>query len=248
MTFEKALKDIYSEELSKYGYKYSRKHGFFVKLVNGELIHYVGCIKRYAFTKGKKAFTPFAGILSIYAECVEKADFRQQGDKLSYFCYHLNAVDKRKQEFEYDDETMLDMLKLSLEQTKEFIIPTLEKVTTLDAYICYRKQFRLSILAYIDKFSEDSLVLIKADNHDDFQDVIQKYMKDEREGIEKGLIGGGMKEYERFCNIIQELYMDHMVLARDAIYNDSELYAKAVAEADRRREANLEFLKQCKVI
>ena len=45
-----------------------------------------------------------------------------------------------------------------------------------------------------------------------------------------------------------ECLIEHIPEYRDKIYNDPDLYAKAIAEADRRREANLQQLRDFKVI
>lgn len=66
MTLNKAFQDIYCKFLTEQGYQWCSKLQRFVKVVNQELIYFIGLKKVPAWLKGNKGFTITAGIMSVY--------------------------------------------------------------------------------------------------------------------------------------------------------------------------------------
>ena len=66
MTLNKAFKDVYCKFLTEQGYQWCSKLQRFVKVVNQELIYFIGLKKVPAWFKGNKGFTITAGIMSVY--------------------------------------------------------------------------------------------------------------------------------------------------------------------------------------
>lgn len=115
----------------------------------------------------------------------------------------------------------------------------------MNSYIQFQKKFGLTAIRGANEFWSDSLVLIKANNHDDFQDLFEKELDIAKKDLEDGTIGGTFDEqYDLLYNGIISL----IPKSRDAVYNDPELYAKAIKEAEKRKEKNIEILKEYKVI
>ena len=56
---------------------------------------------------------------------------------------------------------------------KERLIPVFNRVFDLNSYIEFLKEYSIDLLWDCDSFQGESLVQIKADNHDDFQKYIQ---------------------------------------------------------------------------
>ena len=66
MTLNKAFKDVYCKFLTEQGYQWCSNLQRFVKVVNQELIYFIGLKKVPAWLKGNKGFTITAGIMSVY--------------------------------------------------------------------------------------------------------------------------------------------------------------------------------------
>ena len=219
MTINKAFKDVYGKFLMEQGYQYCTKVQRFVKVVNQELICFVGFKKVTAWNKGDRGFTITAGIMSVYfSECTKWA-FDYTGQEIQMF-----SPDREYgMGFEYNEGNMIEVVEKSAEITRELILPVLANVTDLTSYVKYAKKYDLKSLGGCDKFIDDSLVLILTNNHDDFMEYLQKEKESERAFIKQR---------------IEELY----TTPRDKVYNNPELLKAAHEEAEKRKKSNLEVL------
>jgi hypothetical protein len=244
MTFTKAFKDVFSEYLTQHGFEWCSKLRRFVKVINSELILYVGYRNWTAEYKGDKRFWVMAGIFSVY--------FFRQGDwtkecsdeKLFKFAFTTNGVDifkfaqwqghgedfltEHPSYFEYKKDDEKDMIKRTYEAavaTNKWILPVLDKVTDLKSYVTYAKKYSLQVLGACDHFMDDSITLILTDNHDDFHERFERQPESEKELARKG---------------IKELYTD----PRDRVYNDPELMKNALEVAEKNKEFNLRMLNE----
>ena len=133
-----------------------------------------------------------------------------------------------------------------MDKVKRYVIPAFHEVTDLDSYIQFRKKTGgIDAISSAKSFWADSLALIMADNHDDFQDVFQREIVELKKEMETVGIGG---TYEKNYELLYHGIIETVANARDAVYNDSELYKKALEEAERRKQANLALLREAKVI
>ena len=241
-TFKKAFKDVYKETLSEEGFRYNSKYGFYMKLVNEELLEYITYIPSWTPIKGNKCFKIFAGIVSLYCDSVDKGSLRMHG--VEFFFYSNDIKDKSG--IVYNEGNMLDGIQVSLNKTKKYIIPAFHEVTDLDSYIQFRKKTGgIDAISSAKSFWADSLALIMADNHDDFQDVFQRAIFELKKEMETVGIGG---TYEKNYDLLYQGIIKEIAGSRDEIYKDAELYKKAIEEAERRKQANLELLREAKVI
>ncbi len=121
-------------------------------------------------------------------------------------------------------------------------LPVLEKVNDLSSYINYCKRVRLRLLCNADKMYNDSLVLIQADNHDDFNDaylyhmalVAKKYSIESQEYLsEEALIKNSINE---------------VIFARDLVYNDPHLLNAARRELERRSSCNQKIFEKLGIL
>ncbi len=242
MTFQKAFKDVYKETLGEEGFRYNSKYGFYMKLVNEELLEYITYISTGSIIKGSRCFMVLAGIVSIYCKSISKEGLRMYGIQL--FNYTHNIEDKTG--IHYNDENMLERVQLSLDKVKRYVIPAFHEVTNIDSYIQFRKKTgATAAISSAKTFWADSLALIMADNHDDFQDVFQREILQLKQAMETVGIGG---TYEENYELLYQGIIKEIAGSRDEIYNDAELYKKALEEAERRKQANLELLREAKVI
>ena len=241
-TFNRIFKDIYTEVLKEQGFKYNSKYGYFFRIINNELIQYITNIKLSGLGKGVKCFNVFAGIVSIYSESVDKDFLRTVGSGLGTY----TKIPSDKIGMYYTEEQVPQLINESLVKTLKYIIPLFNEVVDLNTYIAFRKKINgLMEIKGADVFWADSLALIMSDNHDDFNDVFQEKMNIVKEQIQLKKIGTTYEEEYKSWSVA---IFTNIVEARDKVYQDKQLYSKAITEAERRKCANLEYLRSMKVI
>lgn len=249
MTLKKAFKDTFSHRLEELGFKYNSKEGIFFRVINNELVQYITYVTTPSLIKGYKAYKMFFGIFSIYTYSLTKEKLLQWGiDMYGYAKQHSLIIKNSDMAFLYNEESIVDVTNQSLEKTNEVIIPVLNKVTNLDNYIEYRKNTMPGALfgaADYDVHENDALVLIKVENHDDFTALFQKLLDERMKMVEAKTMGG---TYEYHYNMLHRSIIEGIAESRDKVYNDPELYARAMKEIERRKEANLKYLHEIGVI
>ena len=236
MTLNKAFKDVYCKFLTEQGYQWCSKLQRFVKVVNQELIYFIGLKKVPAWLKGNKGFTITAGIMSVYFSkradwthgCTEDKLFKWAFDYTGLQLQMFSATYEYGMGFEYNEQNMIEVVEKSAEITKKLVLPVFAEVTDLTSYVKYAKEYTINVLRMCDKFIDDSLVLILTNNHDDFMECLQKEKESEREFIKQ-------------C--IEESY----TTPRDRVYNNPELLKAALEEAKKCKKTNLEMLAKYKI-
>lgn len=254
MTFNSVFKEIYSGFLERYGYQYCSKLGCFAKVLNSELLYVVNYSSRgyAALAKGDKAFTITGTIVSVYYPFIEKSHLKEFTSDLYEYDKNCECNGCMKDKsghiigrgviygFEYNERNLADVLKGSIYYVEKYMIPVMEGVTDFDSYIEFLKDMDLEKLRmpYPEDYPGDSLVLIMSDNRDDFKSYIQNAIdKNPPEGRVQG-----------FYDALQKNIIEAIVEPRDRILNHPELLKVAKEEAERRKEKNICFLKNCKLI
>lgn len=246
MTFKKAFNDIFSKGLKVYGFNYCKKYEMCIKCVNNELIQYITYLPNPVYKKNYKSYTVFSGIVSVYCSSISKEMLMQYASGIYYYVYHFFEIANEKiNGYEYDKANMLYVINCSLEDTCKTVIPIFNKVVNLDTYIEYRKKIGPSAIAGAKDFLDDSLALIKSNNHDDFQDVLQREIEILNKWEKDGKLGG---TFEDAYNLIYDGIITSIVKSRDEVYNNPQLYAKALEEANRRKNANFFILYENDII
>ena len=221
MTINKAFKDVYNEFLSDQGYTYCSKLQRFIKVLNKELIFFIGLKKVSPSWKQNKAFTINAGIVSVYFSECSKWTFNYNGHDIQNFSPEY----KYGMGFEYNEDSMMELVEESARLTKELILPVLNNVTDLKSYVDYAMDYSEITLSDCNKFAYDSLTLILTDNHEDFMDRVTITNENEREFV---------------TECVNEIYN----APRDEVYANEELLQAAYAEAKKRKKENLEKLQE----
>lgn len=236
MTINKTFKDVYCEFLIEQGYQYCAKLQRFVKVVNKELIYFIGFKKVPAWVKGNKGFTVMAGIMSVYFSKCAKWTVARTEDVLFKWSFDYTEEEictfsptrEYGMGFEYNEENMIEIVKKSAEITKKLVLPVFAEVTDLTSYVKYAKEYSLRVLGGCDQFLDDSLVLILTNNHDDFMEYLQKEEESERAFLKQR---------------IEEIY----TTPRDKVYDNPELLKAAWEEAEKCKKTNLEMLAKYKI-
>ena len=257
LTLNAAFKQVFGEALEPLGFvKIKSKHPYFVRVVNGEILHII-TFKKESFCKN--AFNVFAGIATVYRK---EIDFDQDvGFNLNWmnsiqqFCSFVfsNSTDTHKTDDVYmfepnNNQSIIRALSDSLEQFQINSLPTLDKIcnlrTVIDFYLIYCSS--LIFLYPIEEFfnnsdkNNENLLYFKIDDHSDMTLEFNKHIKIQRE------LRKNRKDFEAdfksFCNRAEN-YRINQIDKRDAIYNDPVVYQQVMEELERRRQANIEKLK-----
>ena len=240
-TFKKTFKDIYTVVLNEQGFKYNSKYGYFFRVINNELIQYITYISLPTFKRGMKCYDIFAGILSIYCESIDQRELRMLGREMYNYSNNIND----KNGMYYTEDSIAESIENSVDKVKKYILPMLNEVVDFDSYFKYcKKVVGVDILGHADKFCRDSLSLIIANNHDDFYDFFQEQR--EKLKVQKRLRNEVVLDDER--DSLYDSIVNRIAKKRDSVYQDEKLYVAAIAEAQRRKCANLEYLRNMKVI
>ena len=165
MSFNSRFKHIFGEIFQSEGFKYCSKLNVFAKMLNEDLLAFIGVKSAPIWNKGSKGFMITAGIISTYYDSIEKNSVLMIGHDLNLFL-PKNEV---RVSFEYDDNTMEEIISITALYVREHLLPVINQVFDFNSYIEYLKKYSIDLLWDCDSFKGESLILIKADNHDDFQ-------------------------------------------------------------------------------
>lgn len=242
MTFKTQFKKTYGELLIPLGYKYCSKLNYFIKAVNEEIYTFVGYRGEPAWNKGDKAFTIVAGAFTVYLETINKEYISTNEVELINYCHNK----KYGMGFVYNMDSMEKMIGESVEEVKK-ILNILETIIDADSLIQYGKKYNIDLIRRSHEFRGDSLIFILADNHDDFKEYFSELCNQEYMKIENGDVGKGYTKELAYSGLYQGIMVD-VIQSRDKVFNDPDLYKKAMEEANRRKEQNLKILRELKVI
>lgn len=242
-TFNACYKAIFGEIIKPDGFSYCSKLNMFVKMLNKELLAFIGTKSAPAWEKGNKGFMITAGIISVYYESIDKNNVQYMSHEL----FHFLPKDEIKVSFEYNFDTMEEVINNTAFYVKERLLPVFNTVTDLDSYIEYMKMYSISDLRGCDLYKGESLVLVKADNHDDFQQYFQDSVAEINARIDAGLVGEGYTKEDCYKDFYEGI-IEGVVQPRDKVFADSNLLNAALEEADRRKNDNIKKLTTYKVV
>jgi hypothetical protein len=260
-TLNAIFKQVYGEGLSPHGFvKIKGRQPYFVRVVEGgEIIHVI----TYVIEPSGAAFKEYlvmGGVATVYRPLIDLTinPNRNSNWLRSNLSIHskLNPFDDdsdlsdRIYRFHYgkDEESMLNEVKFSLEITKKIMLPLLDKMTDFEKCIEYNEIIGMNINVYDDEnfgtdyysnFYNEGLLLIKTDNHDDF---IKKKQKDIDIIEYNKKMGRGPIPSERIFELLEEGRIER-IRKRDNVYNNPELYKKALSELEKRKAANTATLR-----
>ncbi len=248
LTINKAFQEVFGKELEKHGFYKMKRSKYYVKLINGEIFQYISYINNSPGRKGYHGFEIVVGVLTIYSQTLDSKELIRRANGLLSFGRGKYPVEERDQLFGYtynDSNTLIQTLKISLEKTKELVLPVLEGIKDLKSFIEFRKYQRPDFLCGADRLEEDSILLIKTDNHEDLMEFFEKKLAETMEAVKRG-DGGG--DYEYHYKMLYHSIIQCIAEPRDKVYSDEKLYARVMEELERRKEQNLKILQSHGVI
>lgn len=149
--------------------------------------------------------------------------------------------------FEYDDNTMEEIISITALYVREHLLPVINQVFDFNSYIEYLKKYSIDLLWNCDSFKGESLILIKADNHDDFQKFFQQQLDELCARIDAGDVGDGYTKEMAYNDLFHGI-IESIVYPRDKVYSDKDLYHEALKEAERRKNENMRKLYSYKLL
>ena len=257
-SLKSAFIQVYGEALKPLGFKKVKgKQPYFVRVVNGEIIHIITIAKETSGLRGKKAFNIYGDIATVYRDKIdfsENPEYRIMGMKTSFDIYgnehpiyelrtdeeHKRIKQLYRHYYETDnEESMFNELKVSLEFTKQLLLPYIDSISDIDAAYTYFS------CGFWDGY--EGLLGLKTKK---YRELIEKEITEKEKGYKMCL---GYPQYVCSNECTQEKY-EEMIQRHDEfvkiraepienVLNSPELSEKYNKELERRKAANIETLK-----
>lgn len=243
MSFNSQFKLIFGEAFQSEGFKYCSQLNVFAKMLNEDLLAFIGVKSAPAWNKGAKGFFLTAGIISTYYSSIDKNSILYAGHDLNLFLPRNEA----RVSFEYNEDTMEEVISEAASYVKKHLLPIFNQVYGLDSFIDFLKKYSIDLLRDCDSFKGESLILIKADNHDDFQDYFKKKVDEIYAQIDAGMTGADYTKEMAYDDLFHGI-IESIVYPRNKVYSDKNLYNEALKEAERRKNENIKKLYDYKLI
>jgi hypothetical protein len=258
-TLPTLFKEIYGEALKPLGFKKVKgRQPYFVRMIGDEILQVV----TFTVEPGHRytTFTIKGGVATVYRPLIDLTINPCRNSnwlvsnleiyrKLNPFVDNSELFDRiYRFSCGKDEESMLNEVKYSLDVTTEIMIPMFDKITDFEKCIENSDIIGMDIsifddenfgVQYPNNYCNEGLLLIKANNRDDFvkrnqnQLAVIEYNKK---------IGRGPIPNEKITEIFEERRIEY-ITKRDNIYNNPNLYKKALSELERRKAENIETLK-----
>jgi hypothetical protein len=143
----------------------------------------------------------------------------------------------------YNEETLEEAIIFALKKTLELAVPELVEIHDHDSCIAFYIKYRIDMIRFAHKFSNDSLLLIKANNHNTFTEEFLENLDKHIRMQESNGIRFDDELYKKQYNGFYDSIVEKIAKSRDKVYSDPELYAQAIAEMERRKIVNLEVIR-----
>ena len=242
MNFTTAFNQCFGNGLSSFGFKKLKGCNIFGRLVNNEIFQYVTFKKCNSLTAGHKAFYIQSGIRSVYSTPITEVSLKY----CSISLFNYKEIDRTLYTrpagwdvFEYNSSNLRSTLDKALKETISVAIKYMLQVNDLNSYIEYLKFVRPDQLKFANELFMDSVILIKAENHDTFDDLYKKTIESYLPIFNYNT--NDPTFVENAAEIKSAIYTD-IVDARDKVYKDVALYEKVMNELQTRKNINIQQL------
>lgn len=257
------FKQVFGEGLKEKGFvKIKGKQPYLVRMAGDEIIHIVTCMDEWCGDRKCKEFSIYASAATVYRS---EIDLTKKPEDISFLFHDLDyfyimtnpenydaAYRKQILSFRYEKDNE-NSLRCAMEQAlgecRKIMLPVLGQAVTLESCLEFFWKYDLTHFGapeydevqqtFSPTVYEDGLLLIQMDHHDDFMEKFQKKLERDYAAIEKGELTWS-REQARENN---EAYRLEIVTHRDRIYNNPELYKKALEGLGKRKKKNQETLR-----
>lgn len=252
-----AFLQVYGDALKPLGFqKIKGKQPYFVRVVNGEIIHIITCAKQTSGFRGKKAFNIYGDIATVYRDKIDfskNPEYMLMGMKTSFDIYgnehsisELRTDEERKiikqllcHYYEVDnEESLFDELNVSLEFTKQILLPYIDSIADIDAAYAYFS------CGFWEEY--EGLLGLKTKK---YRDLIEEELTRKENDYKMCLgypqyrcsNGRTQEEYEEMLQKHDEI-IKMRVTPIENVLNSPELSEKYNKVLERRKAANIEIL------
>jgi len=259
ITLNAAFKQVFGEALEPLGFQLVKgRYPYFVRVVNGEIIHIITIAKETSGLRGKKAFNIYGDIATVYRDKIdlsENPEYRIISMTSSYNLLRKahpvaeirtdeeKELIKKNRDYYYEidnEESLFEELKVSLKFTKQILLPYIESVSDIDAAFTYLPY------GFWDKC--DGLLGLKTKR---YREILEKKVIEREQQYKRGLdkanyykISNGYTQ-EKYEEMLQkhDEFIKEMAEPIEKILNSPELSEKYNKELERRKAANIQTLK-----
>lgn len=244
LTINAAFKQVFGELLEPMGFKLVKsKHPYFVRVVNGEILHVITYKTEQAQYPEDKAFNILCGVATIYRQQIDlnagiRANYNWLRNSIADFYAiplgneydnYFRQTISRFNYFSTIESSLINVMKEASILTEKYVLPVINEINTLENCITFFQKYKLPFstndyrknINFNDCNPEDEgFLYIQAD-------YIAKKNK-----LEEILSSPDINEIKR--NRTKEIY---------SFFIESEIRNIALGELQRRKNANLEILK-----
>lgn len=242
LNFNVLFNDLFSSNLFEYGYNKIKRHNLYVKLINNEIVVFITYQKCSSIRKDKKAFFIKIGAQSIYSPELSVERFEISSINLSNiqsFYDNINNKEIGWDRFEYDNDTICKTLENALKYTISVGVNELNTIYNINDYVSFLKKYRIDLLKYADKLYNDSPLLIMIDDHDDFTSVSNLMIESMLRNFDNDRNNPIFIEASKN---VRDTIQNDLIIPRDNVYKNPELFTLTIHELKKRKKANLELL------
>lgn len=268
-----AFKEVYGEALKEYGFKKVKgRQPYYARVIGDEIVHVITCAPRPSLIDGYKGFVILGGVATVYRACINldvapSQNFGWLNCNLDLFQKMNSRMSKNEYQekfekwyvFEYErdnENSLMQIMKYSLEITNEIMIPILNNIKHLVECISYFEMINESMLTiYIDetygKYSNGweynegllNVYLFDLDTYANRNNIcINKDIEYIRDMMDTGQIRYTSAELEKI--IIRMNEMGEKLVGNFKILKENEMENKRVSyELEKRKQINIEYLK-----
>ena len=217
-----------------------------------------GIKKEQAIDNGYKAFNIYGGVASVYRLLLD-LDCSPLNHK-EWLFYEQCPEEYRHHEFEidysypeYDAQELLRLMKAACDEMQCRLLPKLHAVSSLEELVraySVSHEYLITLKEHTDfddgsvqNPNSEGLLLIKLKWADDGIAQLQRTFSHLKEQIQDGIIDMSSEQYETMYQSAEEKRKKQLDI-RNHFLNDTEIYAKIMAELERRKAKNLDYLRK----
>ncbi|MCL2086904.1 MAG: hypothetical protein FWH05_04835 [Oscillospiraceae bacterium] len=251
-----AFKQVFGEALEPLGFKLIKsKYPYFVRVVEGgEIIHVITIRNEWTGEHYYKAFNIMGGVATVYRREIS-LNLAPKDNSNWLKCNHkfyltLNPFDDDKDsvvtKFTYDEKTMVDVVRDSLEVTRKFMLPQIGSATDINSCIEYFHKLGLPMNFYDDgnfkmTFDNEGFLYIKTSNYNELiKKNIKRHLSIYDYNVRIGTHGYTQEEYEERCKRAEEVEIREITRRNNVFSNP-----KSSVELEHRKTMNVKILRSC---
>ncbi|MBQ9934743.1 MAG: hypothetical protein IJO70_02755 [Lachnospiraceae bacterium] len=268
-TLDAAYKEIYGENLKKYGFvKLKGRQPYFVRLIGEEIVQVITYINEWCEKKGCKAFTILCGVATVYRERLtldwsptKNTDWLISLRQIYAYSTYPN-IDKEYSKsidsFIYrdgDEASIYNALNNSFDYTEKLILPVLDDIVDLKTCMKYFHKFRMKTVLYGPKdnfgknnkysYYQEGMLNYLLFNFEEYKILKEKQYEETIENIKINLNNTIVGDIDAELNRNKKLHWNmtnRQIMIFKEVCQDKSEWEKVHIELDKRKNENINEL------